>query len=85
MSKPPLLDCNLHDYLEIACLFRYQVRLIMTDHSVVEGKAINTGSSEGEEYLELLVAGETLTLPVHQLASITALTQGARFGEIRLR
>ncbi|WP_151702333.1 Rho-binding antiterminator [Nitrincola alkalilacustris] len=85
MSKPPLLDCNLHDYLEIACLFRYRVRLIMTDHSVIEGKAITTGATGGEEYLALLVAGETLTLPVHRLASITALTPGARFGEIRLR
>ena len=33
------ISCDLHDYIEVACMYGYQVRLILKDQSTVEGKA----------------------------------------------
>lgn len=29
------VDCDLHDYLEIACLYRYMLRIVLTDGTVL--------------------------------------------------
>lgn len=34
-----MLNCQIHDYVEIACLFRMLVRLAMKDSSSFEGEA----------------------------------------------
>lgn len=83
MSTP--LDCELHDYIEIACLFQYRVRLTLSDRRVYEGRAITTSAREGEEYLVLRVAGEALRLPIHQLAHMSVLTHPARFSDVTFR
>lgn len=45
------LPCDLHDYIEIACLYGYQLRLTLKDHQVVEGRAMNIYTHQSREYL----------------------------------
>ena len=49
-----LISCQLHDYIEIACLYGYRVRLTLKSGETIEGKAIDTVVDEHKrEYLQL--------------------------------
>ncbi len=52
MTHP--ISCQLHDYIEMACLYGYRVRLTMRDGQTVDGKAEDTAVDSGKrEYLVL--------------------------------
>lgn len=85
------IACDLHDYLEIACLYRYRLLLELEDGVRFEAeartthtRAVRPGGGK-EEYLEVAVEGATLLLRLDRLLAITALTEAALFGRIRLR
>ena len=40
-----VIDCELHDFVEVACMYRYQLRLILKDGQVIEGKAVDIAST----------------------------------------
>lgn len=76
------IACELHDYLEIACLYHYQVKLTLKDHSTLEGKAIDTlTTAEKREYL-LLDNGQEQRIELNQLKKLTVLTPNAAFSEV---
>lgn len=80
------LACDRHDYLEIACLFGYRLRIELEDGSWLEGRAVDTRTLPNkEEVLLVQVAGATRQLRQDQLRAITPLTPGARFGRIELK
>ena len=35
------ISCELHDFLEIACLYGYRVKLTLKDQQIIEGNAID--------------------------------------------
>ena len=35
------INCELHDFLEIACLYGYRVKLTLKDQQIIEGKALD--------------------------------------------
>ena len=37
-----MISCDLHDYVEIACTYRYELRLLLKSGLEVEGRAIDT-------------------------------------------
>lgn len=45
------LDCDLHDYLEIACLKGYRLNIVLVDGSEFVARAVNTRASNKEEFL----------------------------------
>jgi Rho-binding antiterminator len=46
------INCELHDYLEIACLYGYRVKLTLKDQQIIEGKALDVlTTAEKREYL----------------------------------
>lgn len=62
------IACDLHDYLEIACLYRYRLLLELEDGVRFEAeartthtRAVRPGGGK-EEYLEVAVEGATLLL-----------------------
>ncbi|WPP47680.1 Rho-binding antiterminator [Pseudomonas sp. AN-1] len=80
------LACDRHDYLEIACLYGYRLRIELTDGSWLEGRALDTRTLPNkEEVLLVQVAGATRQLRQDRLRAITSLTPGARFGRIELQ
>lgn len=77
MTKP--IACDLHDYLEIACLYGYRVKLTLKDGRVVEGKAVDTvTAADKHEYLAL----DSEQVETRCLAKLKVLTPGAKFSEL---
>ena len=85
-ADPFIMDCDLHDYLEIACLFHYRVRLILTDQAPVDGIARTTLTESGSrEYLRLDIGSEHRDIELHRIKQLEVLTPNARFSDVRFR
>ncbi len=83
MLRPMPIKCELHDYIEIACMRGYEVRIVLDDDSEFVGKARTTKTSaEKIEFLIVDVNNLAVDIPTHAIASMTALTAGASFGQI---
>lgn len=81
MNTSPI-SCDLHDYLEIACLYGYRVRLTLRDHQTLEGKAIDVlTSAEKREYL-VIDAGQRQQIELSQLKKLQVLTPNAKFSAV---
>lgn len=82
MSKCAV-SCELHDYIEIACMYAYRVKLTLKDHQIIEGKAVDTlCTAEKREYL-IIDAGEKQQIELSQLQKMQVLTPNAQFSEIK--
>ncbi|MFB9886313.1 Rho-binding antiterminator [Balneatrix alpica] len=86
MSTYQPLDCDLHDYLEIACLFHYQLLIELTDGSRLQALPLTTRTASDQcEYLEVETAQGRQSLRLDQLLAITPVAEQARFGRILLQ
>jgi len=82
-NKP--LDCDLHDYLEIACMFGYQVELKLVNGLIYAGKPITTGINKARlEYLLFEVSAplQKKKLLLSELKSMKVLTENAQFENV---
>lgn len=78
-----LISCELHDYIEVACMYGYQVRLILKDQSTVEGKAKDIMiDAEKREFLLLETDSGSQQVELISLDRLQVLTAGARFIEV---
>ncbi|MGR4975799.1 Rho-binding antiterminator [Pseudomonas sp. LARHCG127] len=79
------LHCDLHDYLEIACLCGYTLDIELTDGQRVTARAITTRTaSTREEFLEIETADGRQEIRLDRLLAITPLDKNARFGRVVL-
>ncbi len=82
MHQPAIISCTLHDYIEIACLYGYQIKLRLKDEQTVEGKAINIlSTSEKREYL-LLDCGQQINIELIEIKELQVLTAQAKFQSV---
>ena len=82
MSKK-LISCHIHDYVEIACMYGFEVELIMNDESRVSGKAKTVKLNEKKtECLVLQTDGELILIPLNQAKSMRALVKNPHFDQI---
>jgi Rho-binding antiterminator len=80
------ISCTLHDYIEIACMHRYDVKLHLDTGLVVTGRATSTrAGADKAEYFVLVDSGEILEVPMHQLVRMESITPGASFNCIEFR
>ncbi|VXB81434.1 Protein rof [Pseudomonas sp. 8AS] len=79
------IACDLYDYLEIACLHHYQLRIELTDGSELEAEAVNTAiTANKEEFFVVRGTGGEQRLRMDRLLAITPLDAGASFGRVLL-
>ena len=79
------LDCDLHDYLEIACLYGYALDIELTDGQRLTARAITTRTSPTrEEFLEVETENGRLEIRLDRLLAITPQNANARFGRVVL-
>lgn len=80
---PEIISCELHDFVEVACMYGYQVRLTLKNNQVIEGKAIDIiTSSEKQECL--VIEGDTRQhIDLTELAKMQVLSPNAKFNEVR--
>ncbi|WP_324724518.1 Rho-binding antiterminator [Lelliottia sp. JS-SCA-14] len=77
------VNCDLHDYLEIACLYQYKLLIELTDGSCFDGKALTTHTTiEREEFLEIEGRETHRKIRLDFLSAITPLSTRAIFGKI---
>ncbi|AEV61017.1 Rho-binding antiterminator [Pseudomonas sp. Lb2C1-1] len=85
MSTYKPLHCDLHDYLEIACLCGYTLDIELTNGQRLTARAITTRTaSTREEFLEVETTDGRLEIRLDQLLAITPLDNNARFGRVVL-
>lgn len=76
-----LIACAQHDYFEIACLYRYKLRLTLKDQHTVTGTAKDLTLENKREFLVL----EDSTLDKIELTKISnleVLTPNAQFKQL---
>ncbi|MBJ9514975.1 Rho-binding antiterminator [Citrobacter portucalensis] len=77
------IDCDLHDYLEIACMYHYWLRIELTDGACFDAKALTTCTTvEKEEFLVVEQSENQQKIRLDCLSAITALTPGATFSTV---
>ncbi|MDP1557974.1 MAG: Rho-binding antiterminator [Nitrosomonas sp.] len=76
------ISCELHDFIEVACMYGYQVRLELKDQQVFEGKARDITTSEKREYLIISNEQQQQQVELTQLVRMQVLTPNARFTEV---
>lgn len=80
------ISCDLHDYLEIACMYGYQITLTLNDHQIIEGKAIDTVTTADKR--EILVIdtdhghGQKKRIELSQIRKLQVQTPNAKFSEV---
>lgn len=78
-----LIDCELHDYIEVACLYGYQVRLILKSQKIVEGKAKDViTTAEKHEFLVVENEQGSQHAELIQIKKMEVLTPNAQFKEV---
>ncbi len=80
-----IIDCDLHDYIEIACIFNIEIELTTIEGK--EYKGIPQTTSIDEKKIEQLILKQTynsleISLPLMQLKKMTALTKNYHFSDI---
>lgn len=80
-----MLHCDDHDYLEIACMLRLPVRLVLKDGGSLEGVARDTGyAPDRQECLLLEVDGESRPVVMAQIKTLIALQDNPHFSVVEL-
>ena len=76
------ISCELHDYVEVVCMYGYQLKLTLKDGRIVEGKAVDImNSPEKREYL-MIDNGTRQQVDLTELAKMEVLTPNARFNQV---
>ena len=65
-----MMSCEQHDYIEIACLYRYPVKLTLTSGAEIAGIALDTQRNDRRE--------ECIKIRVGDAESLVALTSISR-------
>jgi Rho-binding antiterminator len=79
------IDCNVFDYVEAACLYRYPVRLRLVDGGQVDGTAVDTRAENGGEFLVLDVDGRQEQVRLDRIAVLETRIDGAKFTRVPFR
>lgn len=79
-----MIKCADYDYIEIACLFHYPVKLEMKEGAnTVEGIARDTARNVAkEECIVLDIEGEDVFIVLDKVASMTALVDNPHFSTV---
>lgn len=83
-----MLSCDLHDYIEIACMYRLPLELELRDGQCVSGTAIDTcRNAEKQECIQLAVTEEEgrqrILVVLDELRTMRALVKNPHFDVVK--
>lgn len=79
------LDCDLHDYFEIACTFGYELEVVMLDGEKVTGKAKDLGYDQDRNETLILIENDAKhEVPLIKVQTIKSLTAQSQFKEVQI-
>jgi len=88
------MSCELYDYLEIACMFHYLVRISLIDGAVIEGRAhtIAVDKQKNETLILHSIVDDKhsnqpncIEIQTKQVAEMHVLTANARFTSVKFK
>lgn len=78
-----LISCELHDYIEVVCMYRYLLRLTLKDQSIIEGKARDVITSpDKKEFLLLETDTGEQQIELTMLRKMEVLSPNPQFQEV---
>jgi len=78
-----MITCEHHDFVEIACLFRYPVYLVMRCGEPIAGVAINTRLNEQrEECIEIIQHGQSRLVVLDKVARLKVRIENPHFQSV---
>ena len=83
MSDYKMIPCAHYDYLELACLRGYQLKIELIDGTQCQGKAITTQTrADKTEWLIIQLQQTKQSLRLDHIAAITSLEPNAEFSRV---
>ena len=76
------ISCELHDFVEVACMYGYQLKLILKNNQVIEGKAVDIVNSPERRECLVIDNDSRQQIELTQLARMQVLTPHAKFNEV---
>ena len=78
-----MISCNQYDYIEIACMHRLSIELILKNGDGVCGVATDTKRNAlKQECIAINVSGELKLIELTSISVIKALTQNPYFNKV---
>ena len=86
-KRPTPIDCSDHDYIEIACLYNYDLIVELRNGETLDFKAINTVTRNNEscvpvEYLVGKSTKRSFNVALNEILKIRVLNKVARFRNV---
>ncbi|KOO05532.1 Rho-binding antiterminator [Vibrio nereis] len=79
-----MISCNEYDYIEIACMYRFSIRLTLKSGKVIEGTAMDTArNQEKEECIKVDQGGTNVLVELNQLSVLEVIDDNPHFREVR--
>ncbi|KFA97141.1 Rho-binding antiterminator [Vibrio sp. ER1A] len=78
-----MISCSDYDYIEIACMYRYPVKLTMKVGLPLEGIALDTARDESNnECLKLNVKETDVLVILDEINKLEVLVENPHFSEV---
>jgi len=75
-----MISCDQYDYIEIVCMHRYPIRLMMKSGSIVECTALDTQRNDArEECIKVEVQGAASLIPLDNIARLDVSVENPHF------
>ena len=80
------IKCDLHDYVEVMCLFNYELEIVTIENEIIYGKALDVKNMKGKgEYLKIIHENQIDNIFLDKIEKINVLTNNARFTQVKFK
>ncbi|PSJ17395.1 Rho-binding antiterminator [Nitrosomonas supralitoralis] len=76
------ISCELHDFVEVACMYHYQLKLILKNEQMIEGTAIDIVNTPEMQECLIIDNDSRIQIELTQLVRMEVLTPNAKFREV---
>ncbi len=76
------ISCELHDFVEVACMYGYQLKLFLKNNQIMEGKAVDIVNSPEKQECLIIENDSRQQIELIKLAKMQVLTPNAKFSEV---
>lgn len=81
-----MISCQQYDYVEIACMYRYPIKLTMKSGNIIEGIAVDTARNKNnEECIKIIMDGNEILLVLDDIAQLKVTQKNPYFNTVSLK
>lgn len=79
-----MMSCEHYDYIEIACMNQYPIKLTLKDGIELTGQALDTGlNAERQECIKVNVQSQEKMVTLHSISSLEVTIKNPHFQLIK--